>query len=51
MKCPLPEIMLPKASKRELRPNPFTTYRDPETGQWLVIRQMMEKAAIARKNC
>jgi hypothetical protein len=25
-------------SNRQLKPNPFTTYRDPETGKWLVIK-------------
>lgn len=26
-----------KSTKKYLRQNPFTAYRDPETGQWLVI--------------
>lgn len=24
--------------ERQLQPNPFTAYRDPETGRWLVIK-------------
>lgn len=26
------------SSKKQLRPNPFTAYRDPETGQWVVVK-------------
>ncbi len=26
-----------KPSSRPLRPNPFHTYRDPETGKWKVV--------------
>ncbi len=26
-----------KSTKKYLRQNPFTAYRDPKTGQWLVI--------------
>lgn len=29
----------PKMTKRSLKSNPFTTYRDPKTGQWLVIKR------------
>ncbi|MEL7036960.1 MAG: hypothetical protein AAFO04_15250 [Cyanobacteria bacterium J06592_8] len=25
--------------KKPLKTNPFTTYRDPKTGKWLVIRE------------
>ncbi|HEY9623345.1 MAG TPA: hypothetical protein V6C78_23515 [Crinalium sp.] len=25
-------------SKKYLRPNPFTTYRDPQTGRWVVVK-------------
>ncbi len=31
----------PKPSmKRKLKTNPFTTYRDPKTGQWFVVKPM-----------
>ena len=26
-----------KLSSRPLRPNPFHTYRDPDTGKWVVV--------------
>jgi hypothetical protein len=26
--------------KRKLQQNPFTTYRDPRTGQWVVIKSV-----------
>jgi len=26
-------------SPKTLRTNPFTTYRDPETGRWVVVKQ------------
>ena len=25
------------STRRDLRQNPFTAYRDPKTGQWIVI--------------
>ncbi|HIK54369.1 MAG TPA: hypothetical protein IGS37_04300 [Synechococcales cyanobacterium M55_K2018_004] len=25
--------------RNPLRPNPFTTYRDPQTGQWIVVKR------------
>jgi hypothetical protein len=27
-----------KVSNQPLQPNPFTTYRDPKTGQWIVVK-------------
>ncbi len=27
-----------KASEKPLQPNPFNTYRDPQTGMWIVIQ-------------
>ena len=27
-----------KVSNDSLQPNPFTTYRDPNTGQWIVVK-------------
>lgn len=28
-----------QSTKRTLRPNPFTAYREPDTGRWVVIYQ------------
>jgi hypothetical protein len=28
----------PQKSGRQLRENPFTTYRDPQTGHWIVVK-------------
>ncbi len=28
-----------RSSRKSLQQNPFTTYRDPETGRWTVIHQ------------
>ena len=36
-----------KLSSCPLRPNPFHTYRDPETGKWLVV----ESASSETHNC
>jgi len=30
-------LATPKPSPAALRPNPFTTYRDPDTGRWVVV--------------
>jgi hypothetical protein len=27
-----------ETSKKRLRQNPFTTYRDPQTGLWMVVK-------------
>ncbi|MBD2464409.1 hypothetical protein H6G89_25720 [Oscillatoria sp. FACHB-1407] len=32
------EVEAKQAKTRQLRQNPFTTYRDPETGRWMVIK-------------
>ena len=32
-----------KTKDEKLKPNPFTTYRDPETGKWLVMRPSAQK--------
>lgn len=29
---------------KSLKPNPFTTYRDPKTGKWVVIHPHTSKA-------
>jgi hypothetical protein len=29
-----------------LKPNPFTTYRDPQTGKWVVIKPVMPKKTM-----
>ncbi len=31
-----------QSHRKPLRPNPFGTYRDPQTGKWLVIRAVAE---------
>ena len=28
-----------KTSEKPLKPNPFLTYRDPETGRWIVVKE------------
>lgn len=30
---------------KQLRQNPFTTYRDPMTGKWVVVKPQQPKAA------
>ncbi|MGL5131507.1 MAG: hypothetical protein ACRC78_03205 [Planktothrix sp.] len=30
--------MATQSSGKELRPNPFIAYRDPETGKWIVVK-------------
>ncbi len=30
---------------KPLRQNPFMTYRDPDTGKWLVVKQQQQQAA------
>lgn len=27
-----------RVSRKPLQPNPFTTYRDPKTGSWIVVK-------------
>jgi hypothetical protein len=27
-----------KGYKKQLKVNPFTTYRDPQTGRWVVVK-------------
>lgn len=29
--------------ENKLKPNPFTAYRDPETGKWVVIKSEEKK--------
>ncbi|MDJ0707359.1 MAG: hypothetical protein QNJ46_29145 [Leptolyngbyaceae cyanobacterium MO_188.B28] len=33
-----------KLSSQPLRPNPFHTYRDPQTGRWLVVKSAFPDA-------
>ncbi len=33
-----------KITNVKLRPNPFTTYRDPETGIWKVLKANLESS-------
>lgn len=28
----------PRVSKKPLKQNPFTSYRDPVTGEWIIIK-------------
>ncbi|MBP0022339.1 MAG: hypothetical protein J7647_32880 [Cyanobacteria bacterium SBLK] len=44
---PLINRVMPKPSNSPLRPNPFQAYRNPTTGEWLVIENATENAAIA----
>lgn len=30
---------MPKISRKPLKQNPFTSYRDPVTGRWVVVHQ------------
>ena len=30
---------------KPLRQNPFMTYRDPDTGKWLVVKQQQQQQA------
>jgi len=30
-----------QSKNQQLQPNPFTTYRDPETGRWMVIKSVV----------
>lgn len=32
-------------TQKQLRHNPYTTYRDPMTGRWIVIKPEQQKAA------
>ncbi|MEM9540416.1 MAG: hypothetical protein AAGA60_13070 [Cyanobacteria bacterium P01_E01_bin.42] len=38
--------VMPKPSNSPLRPNPFSTYRNPTTGEWLVIHNATENTTI-----
>jgi hypothetical protein len=37
-------VTLPQ-SKPLLQQNPFTTYRDPDTGRWIVVKSETAKAS------
>ncbi|WP_017660368.1 hypothetical protein [Baaleninema simplex] len=32
------QVTTPKKTESVLRQNPFTTYRDPKTGRWIVVK-------------
>ena len=36
-----------RSSQNYLKPNPFTTYRDPETGRWVVVQENVTYLAQA----
>ncbi|HLO48413.1 MAG TPA: hypothetical protein VK211_08340 [Kamptonema sp.] len=39
-----------KACDKPLKSNPFTTYRDPQTGKWIVVQQEQNKVADTGKS-
>jgi hypothetical protein len=41
--------MVTQLSTKEMRPNPFNAYRDPQTGKWIVVKPEAKnvKAAVA----
>jgi hypothetical protein len=38
MRSPLQEKIMPMGCRKPLRTNPFTVYRDPNTGKWIIIK-------------
>lgn len=36
--------------QRSLRPNPFTAYRDPNTGRWMIVLPVPCEEGAARTN-
>jgi hypothetical protein len=34
----------PADTEKPLRQNPFTTYRDPVTGQWVVVKPLPQES-------
>ncbi|MDY7022969.1 MAG: hypothetical protein SWJ54_16740 [Cyanobacteriota bacterium] len=38
-----------KTCEKPLKSNPFTTYRDPKTGQWIVIRHQSSSPSSSEK--
>lgn len=39
-----------KACDKPLKSNPFTTYRDPQTGKWIVVNQEQHKVEDSGKS-
>jgi hypothetical protein len=39
--------MATQSSSKELRPNPFIAYRDPETGKWIVVKSEARDVEVA----
>lgn len=39
-----------RVSSDPLQPNPFTTYRDPKTGRWIVVKSQPRVDLCVRKN-
>lgn len=35
-----------RVSSEPLQPNPFTTYRDPNTGAWIVVKSQLNVDSI-----
>ena len=38
--------MATQLSAKELRPNPFIAYRDPQTGKWIVVKPEAKDAEV-----
>ncbi|MEB3210653.1 MAG: hypothetical protein VKL39_04840 [Leptolyngbyaceae bacterium] len=41
-------IPMAQSTKRALRQNPFTTYREPDTGRWVVVHPSSESEEESR---
>ncbi|MEB3282058.1 MAG: hypothetical protein VKK42_24375 [Lyngbya sp.] len=39
-----------KNSEKPLKSNPFTTYRDPETGRWVVVKDQQTSPPSSEEN-
>lgn len=39
-----------RVSNEPLQPNPFTTYRDPKTGRWIVVKSQPKVDLCVGKN-
>lgn len=35
-----------KICNKPLRQNPFTAYRDPETGRWVIVKESVPTASL-----
>ncbi|GFE68750.1 hypothetical protein [Chroococcus sp. FPU101] len=39
-----------RVSSEPLQPNPFTTYRDPNTGAWIVVKSQLNLDISSEQN-